>query len=522
MLIRTSNIAVLFAAAVTTTACCGCVLGQIGGDICRMDEAQACVCPGGGIGVQQCAGDGSRWGVCLCGGNGGSGNGSGNGSGGTGGSFGGGSQGGSGSIPPPDCEVVDCEGPPYPRTACWTWGGMSPDWAARFDLVVMWRDDSLAAAIKAISPKTLVLPTWDWNVGGPLRANLPKEYAVRKADGKPFEVYCKDCGEYMADFTDCLGSPDCGVHNGKRFTDALIDSLAVVDFDLYDGLSTDGFWNNPGPWGPLPKIDLDRNGIDDNDEHGYQEWVRKVWTDGTASFLSRLRDRIGHDKPLVINSGAFHGWWWEEHNGPLLEGAWALYSWPNFYDRYVKWMATAPKPHLLVVDGKHEYDVVGCPKDEDTYYRLMRFLLGTTLLGDGYFEFSDAEGPSHNWVKYYDEFDLELGYPTGDPQSIAKGVFVRFFSGGALILNANPSSVTLGDADLASLPGYQGPYFRFRGGQDPGHNDGSELGTVTLAGSLGKSHSDVPVAVGDAIIVMRAAVDVVADIVVDDRGTGLD
>jgi len=342
---------------------------------------------------------------------------------------------------------------------------------------------------------------------------------VRHADGHLIEVYCTDCGEYMADFSDCLGSPDCGVNEGQRFTEALVDALGDIDLDIYDGLSTDGFWNNPGPWGPLSGIDLDRNGVDDNDEHGY-DWVIDAWTTGTSSFISRLHERIGPDQFLVINSGAFHSWWWDLHNGPLLEGAWALYSWDYFLNNYRTWMESAREPHLLVVDGKPSYDQGNGPDDRGTYYRLMRFLLGTTMLGDGYFEFSDSPGNSHNWIKYYDELDLDIGYPTTSPVEIADNVYVRFFTGAVLILNATSSTVEVADSDISSLDGYDGPYFRFRGGQDPGHNDGSAFDQVTLVGSVGTNEDGAEVIVGDAIILPVAAIDVIADIIIDDRGAG--
>jgi len=399
---------------------------------------------------------------------------------------------------------------------------MSPDWAARFDLVVMWRDNDAARAIKEIDPDTIVLPTEDWNVGGPMRHDFPLEYAVQRADSLPIEVYCSGCGEYLADFTDCrLGPEGCGVREDRRFTDALIDEIVAQADGPYDGISTDGFWNNPGPWGP-PRggLDLDRNGADDIDEHGW-DWVYEQWTMATESFLERLWERLGSDNVLVINSGSFHGWYWEMHNGPLLEGAWAIRgNWGGFLHRYRTWMQEAREPHLLVVDGKTSFEVDHQPEDDESYLQLMRFLLGTTMLGDGYFEFSDASGGSHDFVRYYDELDLDIGYPTTDPIEIHDHVFVRFFTGGALLLNATSGAVDVRDADLRPLEGYEGPYWRFAGGQDPVHNDGSEFDGITLAGLSGRDENGSDVFVGDAIVLTRAPADVVADIIIDDRRSG--
>jgi len=306
-----------------------------------------------------------------------------------------------------------------------------------------------------------------------------------------------------------------------RFTDSLIDDLEEWNIDLYDGISTNGFWNHAGPWGPLSGgIDLDRNGVNDYEEHG-EGWVDELWTEATMEFISRLWERIGSDNYMVINSGSFHGWWWDLHNGPLLEGGWPVRGqWDYFYYTYRSWMESAREPHLLVMDGKTSHELDEGPSDRDTYYQLMRFLLGTTLLGDGYFEFSDAIGASHDWVKYYDELDLDIGYPTTEAVELSDHVFVRFFTGGALILNARTTSSTVTDAELRALEGYAGPYWRFAGGQDPEHNDGSPFDSIILAGHSGRDENSRGVMVGDAIILVRAPITVVADIIIDDRRAG--
>ncbi len=278
--------------------------------ICTPGATQRCVCFDG-EGVQTCSGDGKSWGVCFCG----DGEADADADNDVDSDVDLDSDGGSDSdvdservLPPPDCEVVDCDGPPYPRTACWAWGGMSPDWAARFDLVVMWRDDRTARAIREIDPYTIILPTEDWNYGGTRHGHLPDEWVVHRPDGSLQEVYCTGCDEYLVDFTDCRAGPEgCGLHEGMRFTDSLIDDLEEWNIDLYDGISTNGFWNHAGPWGPLSGgIDLDRNGVNDYEEHG-EGWVDELWTEATMEFISRLWERIGSDNYMVINSGSSTG-----------------------------------------------------------------------------------------------------------------------------------------------------------------------------------------------------------------------
>ena len=116
--------------------------------------------------------------------------------------------------------------------------------------------------------------------------------------------------------------------------------------------------------------------------------------------------------------------------------------------------------------------------------------------------------------------DLNLGWPTGPMRLIRdtqeagdyndEGVYVRFFDYGAVILNIDDRPQTVTNSDLISMPGYNGPYYRFQGGQNPGFNDGSMFNQVSLNGIW-----DEDCLVGDGIILTKNPTVMVSDIYID-------
>jgi len=145
---------------------------------------------------------------------------------------------------------------------------------------------------------------------------------------------------------------------------------------------------------------------------------------------------------------------------------------------------------------------------------MMRYGLTSTLLGDGYYSFDNLG--EHRYSYWYDEFETNLGYPTQPAQRLKK-VWVRFFDHGLSIVYPGTgkrySDITVTDANLQTLKGYDGPYYRFRGGQDPDWNNGEKFDKVTLSGqpcSRGKGKE-----LGDGIILLKEPKVVVADIIID-------
>jgi len=399
------------------------------------------------------------------------------------------------------------QGHDYPRIGVFHWGGAPAEWYAKFDLVITAnRGSNFARSIKSINPNTIVLPTRDWNAGAGI-PHIPDDWYVRDSNGKIVTIYGG-----KAKLVDI--SNYCPKYEGKRYNEYLPEYMAnLVDLSVYDGVASDGVWKYP--YGTTD-VDLDRNGINDWIEHGTpaeaKEWLKQKWLEGVHKVVMDLRDRIGWNKIIHLNSGLPHDFERETTNGATCESCRVIFSWASAKRNYEGWINTAPYPHTLLYDWKGD-------SKNDFYW--MRFLLGITTMGDAYYSYSDKASGEHHYDKYYDEFDLKLGYPVTPMQQLLstgtslKGIWVRFFDNGAVIVNIDKVPHTVTDDELSSLTGYNGPYFRFRGGQDPVFNNGQKFDKVDLTGrEYGGG------IVGDAIFLVKNPATVVSDIIIDNVDAG--
>ncbi|MFO7889391.1 MAG: putative glycoside hydrolase [bacterium] len=409
-----------------------------------------------------------------------------------------------------DTNLFAQQGPLFPRTGVFHWGGAQPEWYAKFGLVISWNNgDQFAQSIHDINPDCIVLPTRDWNVGSGM--SIPDEWIVRDSQGNKVTMYGGK--GYMANISDfCPGSAAFG---GKKYNEQLpIFMSNLVDLTLYDGVATDGVY--PYPRDADRDIDLDRNGVNDWSEHG-KSWLISKWTSGVEKVCNDLRNRMGSEKVIHLNSGTFHTFAWNQTNGLTLEHTnvsftvkWSLSRAMNFND-------TAPYPHTLLVDGKG--------KNKNTFYQ-MRYFLGVALMWDAYYSYSDNASGEHRYDKYYDEFDLNLGYPkdrvrqikTGNGGIDEQGIWVKFYDNGMVIINLDHVNNSVTDAEVQGSEYYDGPYYRFQGGQLPDFNNGEMFTEVTLQGY--QRNWDPLGFVGDAIILLTKPDTVVADIIIDNVDAG--
>jgi len=404
----------------------------------------------------------------------------------------------------------------YPRTAIYNWGGAPMEWYAKFDLVDFSSTSTgLVQQIKDIDPNTVVLSTSGWTAYGHpfVITPLPEPWFARDSKGNKIDT---GGGNLLVDLTNM-----CDLYNGQRYNQKLPEVLVNrVDLSVFDGIASDWLWSKPHG---VSDIDLDKNGVNDYQEHG-ENWVISVWQGGLETLLTNLRNRMPSDKLILINSGLFHEFGWSQTNGVLLEHSSGFYGgWKYFFDLYQRWMKEARSPHILLLDGNPSGDDPYCPSPSKNYFKLMRFLLTLTLLGDGYFSFSDIESNEHFYDKYYDEFDLDLGYPTTGAQTLyCEGstwdphcIWIRFFDNGVSIFNPKGEPQIVTDNDLRTLSGYDGPYYRFRGGQDSDFNNGQLFTEIELFGAVVNSKT-----IGDGIILLKEPLAVVSGIIIDDFDVG--
>ncbi|MBN2417619.1 hypothetical protein JXO52_17430 [bacterium] len=411
----------------------------------------------------------------------------------------------------------------YPRIGAMLYSCACAEWAQKYDLLVLNTGNDFAQRLKTINPDIKLLYMIDWNVAAHLGYGIPDNFRLKTVDGSPIGFYggfiVNPAGSQIApNFSDV-----CPLIDGKRANQWFAEYITVkVDMNYFDGLATDGFWGGSGV-DNIPSsipLDMDVNGVSDWVEHD-RPWIKSRWDAGASEMLRLIRQKLGPDKLIVINSG----WGFGDHpakqyiNGAIIEYEGDENNPNNKLWEYRNFMQYSAKPQATVFPACHmtqnpfSRDVA--PKNN---FKFMRFGLTKVLLGDGYYGYTDRYNPGHLNTKWYDEFEADLGYPVTDMAQLnGTDVWVRFFDNGCSICNLTGQEVRITDADLQSMTGYDGPYYRFYGGQVPEFNNGQRFTDVTLFGGTYNENWGAFLLkyTGDGIVLLKEPVTIVSDIVID-------
>ena len=425
----------------------------------------------------------------------------------------------------------------YPRLANQHFGRSPADWYARFDVIVtVDKSGGRIAPIKNLNPEAKVIYTQAviGDGGGPDDPNKVcsgwhDNFLLRMSNGE-IAVANSGWSVRVADMTNLgpcgAGTGACNAQ-GKRFNQEIPKCLA--DYAVqngYDGGGTDWIWDKPNVKplcsGDVCKddVDFDRNGVNDYDEYP-TGWVRARWREGIGAFVANWRIALGANPVLWLNSGKLHDDLdvpnsLRDSNGLMFERKSGFDSFSFAWNSYKQWINQGRKPSAWITDIRPNLSDSWSKQrlgDTRSYWELMRMMLAWTLMGNGYFEFNPAECVEHHCYSYFDEYDVPLGQPTSPPYTLPNGTMARFFGGGVAIMNPTSIDKTVTDADLRGLQGYAGPYRRFKGNQDPVHNDGSVFSSVLLKGHSFGINS--PQAVGDGILLVKTQATIVSDIIID-------
>ncbi len=238
----------------------------------------------------------------------------------------------------------------------------------------------------------------------------------------------------------------------------------------------DGFFMDNVFWRPYIDGDWNRDGaVDSQTNPTVQTWFRQ----GYARYFSLVKTLM----PGKYQLGNIGDWgnpssvlteYQGMVNGGVLEAfigkSWSIETWSgwaNMLAQYRKVMSASAAPKLVI------FNQWGSSTD----YQGMRYGLGTCLLDDGYYSFTDNNAGYYG-VVWFDELDQSLGAAQAAPTAAwQKGVWRRDFDNGIVLVNPKgngPQTVTL-----------ETSYVKIKGTQDPATNSGQTVTTVTLKDRVG-------------------------------------
>lgn len=235
----------------------------------------------------------------------------------------------------------------------------------------------------------------------------------------------------------------------------------VLSTGLWDGVFLDNTFDTISYFAKSP-VDLDRDGLADA-----ASVADAAWRDGMRKMLRLMRER-NPDAIIVGNGGAAYA---DQLNGAFFEH-FPSWSWGPNWKEFRDAIAKNAKPSYTALNVNT--DNAERPND----YRLMRFGLGSAMVGGGYYSF-DKGDYNHDVLWWYDEYEIPLGSSRADPRvlggaagpGIAPAVWARSFENGLVVVNSTNAT------QKVSLPGI---FEKIRGSQDRGMNDGSVISTLEI------------------------------------------
>lgn len=258
-------------------------------------------------------------------------------------------------------------------------------------------------------------------------AGLPADYFLKDVNGKRIE------GSWSLLYKLNLTRPEVA--------DFLADWAYRLNRDAdfaFDGIFFDNFHTSMSyqsrsdAFGNPVRIDANGDGVEDD-----PVWLDAAWRAGVYRLLNRFRSLMpnallaGHLGTTAAEPEArasFNGDSIVSSATDVAEGRAQL---RDLWARYHSWMEGARRPALHLMEGAPHHQIAygygiwdastNIPPETlefaRTFHPLVRFGLALTLMNDGYFVYNFGDvGVLLNDLKtvwWYDEYDFDLGYPTG-------------------------------------------------------------------------------------------------------------
>lgn len=269
-------------------------------------------------------------------------------------------------------------------------------------------------------------------------------------------------GTYMLNLSD---KAKCD-SQGQTFTDYLPEFVAknIKASGLWDGI----FYDNT--WGDILYINGGNIDFDNDGRREAATEINSLWSSGFKKMLKKTRSLVGDDF-LIIGNGKVYEDYQDVLNGMMFENFPAPWegTWADSITRYLKLEELNSNPSLPILNTYH--------RDQNNF-PLMRFGLGSTLLGNGFFSY-DYDTSNHTQLWWYDEYDLDLGRSTSSPYNpetrsslINNSLYRRDFENASVFVNASNKR----EIQIFTQENFLKP----KGEQDPKFNSGQRINFLDL------------------------------------------
>ena len=295
-----------------------------------------------------------------------------------------------------------------------------------------------------------------------LRDKIDDSWWLKDVNGKKISFWP---GTYMLNLSDGAGQNQ----SGQKFNDFLPEFIfnKIAKSGFYDGIFYDNTWGDVS-WLNNGDIDIFNNGKKEPNHI-----IDQAWSSGFKKMLQKTRDLVGENFIIIGNGRVFYDYQ-NLLNGMMLE------SFPSYWENGGNWSGSMETYlNLSNFNLNPQISIINVNKKNQLDYQAVRFGLGSTLLGSGFFSF-DYDVTNHTQTWWYDEYNINLGPALNRPYNLLEpnnsqikpGLWRRDFKMGSVFVNST-NQEQLYILNKESLE-------KISGSQDKQINDGSRINFIKL------------------------------------------
>ena len=295
-----------------------------------------------------------------------------------------------------------------------------------------------------------------------LRDQIDDSWWLKDLNGEKISFWP---GTYMLNLSDGAGNNQAGQKFNEFLPEFIFNKIANSGF--YDGI----FYDNT--WGDVAWLNNGNIDIFNNNKKEPNHVIDQAWSNGFKKMLQKTRDLVGDNFIIVGNGRVFYDYQ-NLLNGMMLE------SFPSYWENGGNWTGSMETYlNLTNFNLSPQISIINVNKKNQLDYQAVRFGLGSTLLGNGFFSF-DYDVTNHTQTWWYDEYGINLGPAISQPYNLLEpnnlqikpGLWRRDFKMGSVFVNStNKEQLYILEKEILE---------KISGNQDKQVNDGSRINFIKL------------------------------------------